>query len=227
MDRCDGDGGVLCEVRGYDGAACGGATGELIATPHGRRADPASPYRRFAALPAERHVPVILELFEAHVALAGAGWIACDLYDGCLIVDFSSGQLTLIDLDTYVRGPFVNTMGRMFGSDRSMAPEEHLRGATIDQRTTVYTLGPPRPPPRHLDDRRPGDVRRRAQSRRSPRPGDVSRSGGPLSRRRRTRRCVCLRDLTKSGSPVAVILRAVMWWVGRRNRRRAACARGT
>jgi len=141
MDRCDGDGGVLCEVRGYDGAACGGATGELIATPHGRRADPASPYRRFAALPAERHVPVILELFEAHVALAGAGWIACDLYDGCLIVDFSSGQLTLIDLDTYVRGPFVNTMGRMFGSDRSMAPEEHLRGATIDQRTTVYTLG--------------------------------------------------------------------------------------
>lgn len=32
-------------------------------------------------------------------------------------------------------------MGRMFGSDRYMAPEEHVMGATIDQRTTVYTLG--------------------------------------------------------------------------------------
>ncbi len=117
------------------------APGELIATPRERRADPDSPYRRFGALPAERHVPVISELFDAHVALAAAGWIACDLYDGCLIVDFSSDRLTLIDLDTYVRGPFVNTMGRMFGSNRYMAPEEHVMGATVDQRTTVYTLG--------------------------------------------------------------------------------------
>ena len=117
------------------------APGELIATPRNQRNDPASPYRRFASLPAERHVPIIRELFDAHVALAAAGWIACDLYDGCLIVDFASDRLTLIDLDTYVRGPFLNTMGRMFGSDRYMAPEEHVMGATIDQRTTVYTLG--------------------------------------------------------------------------------------
>src|SRR5690606_36994748 len=76
-----------------------------------------------------------------HVALAAAGWIACDLYDGCLMVDFSTDRLTLIDLDTYARGPFVNEMGRMFGSDRFMAPEEHVFGAEIDQRTTVFTLG--------------------------------------------------------------------------------------
>ena len=44
------------------------APGELIATPRERRADPGSPYRRFAALPAERHVPIISELFDAHVA---------------------------------------------------------------------------------------------------------------------------------------------------------------
>ncbi len=117
------------------------APGELIGTPREHRSDPASPYLRFAALPAERHVPIISELFEAHVALAAAGWIACDLYDGCLIVDFSTDRLTLIDLDTYARGPFVNEMGRMFGSDRYMAPEEHVLGADIDQRTTVFTLG--------------------------------------------------------------------------------------
>ena len=31
-------------------------------------------------------------------------------------------------------------MGRMFGSDRFLAPEERTLGATIDQRTTVFTL---------------------------------------------------------------------------------------
>lgn len=65
--------------------------------------------------------------------------MACDLYDGCLLVD--GDRLTLIDLDTYHRGPFVNTMGRMFGSTRYMAPEEFDMGATIDLRTTVFTLG--------------------------------------------------------------------------------------
>lgn len=117
------------------------APGELIGTPREQRSDPASAYRRFAALPADRHVPIVQELFEVHVALAAAGWIACDLYDGCLMVDLSTDRLTLIDLDTYARGPFVNEMGRMFGSDRFMAPEEHVFGAEIDQRTTVFTLG--------------------------------------------------------------------------------------
>jgi serine/threonine-protein kinase len=32
-------------------------------------------------------------------------------------------------------------MGRMFGSDRFMAPEEFTLDARIDQRTTVFTLG--------------------------------------------------------------------------------------
>ena len=32
-------------------------------------------------------------------------------------------------------------MGRMFGSDRFMAPEEFERGVRIDERTTVFTLG--------------------------------------------------------------------------------------
>ena len=184
-----GDGPVLVYDR---------APGELIATPRDQRTDPASPYRRFAALPAERHVPIICELFDAHVALAAAGWIACDLYDGCLIVDFSADRLTLIDLDTYARGPFVNTMGRMFGSDRYMAPEEHHHG--LDHRSADHGVHPrpPRPAPRHLHDRRPVEVRRRTRPRRSPRPGDFARSGGPLPRRRRTRQRVRLRDLTSS-----------------------------
>ena len=46
-----------------------------------------------------------------------------------------------MDLDAYRRGPSTNDMGRMFGATRFMAPEELERGAPIDQRTTVFTLG--------------------------------------------------------------------------------------
>lgn len=82
-------------------------------------------------------------LIDLHVALAAAGWVACDLYDGCLIVDFATASLTVIDLDSYHyrRGPSVNDMGRMFGATRFMAPEEFKRGAIIDERTTIFTLG--------------------------------------------------------------------------------------
>jgi len=78
-------------------------------------------------------------LIDLHVSLAGRGWVARDLYDGCLILA-PDDRLTVVDLDTYHRGPLTNTMGRMFGSERFMAPEEFTLGATIDQRTTVFTL---------------------------------------------------------------------------------------
>jgi serine/threonine protein kinase len=116
------------------------APGELIGVERARRADPASTYQRFAHLPSHRMLAVLHVLIDLHVALARCGWVACDLYDGCLIVA-PDDRLTVVDLDTYHRGPFTNTMGRMFGSDRFMAPEELILGATIDQRTTVFTLG--------------------------------------------------------------------------------------
>lgn len=118
-----------------------GATGELIGVPSAERDNPSSTYRRFAHLPA----PVLLALFDTlidlHVALAAAGWVAGDLYDGCLIVDFQAPALRVIDLDSYRRGATTNDMGRMFGSTRFMAPEEFELGAVFDERTTVFTLG--------------------------------------------------------------------------------------
>ena len=80
-------------------------------------------------------------LIDLHVALAAAGWDASDLYDGCLIVDFPTASLTVIDLDTYRRGPSVNDVGLMFGATKFMAPEEFEFGAVIDERTTAFTLG--------------------------------------------------------------------------------------
>jgi serine/threonine-protein kinase len=117
------------------------ATGDLVHVPPDGRDDPDSAYQRFAHLPAEQLLGVFDVLIDLHMALAAAGWIAVDLYDGCLIVDLASGSLAVIDLDTYRRGPSVNDMGRMFGASRFMAPEEFELGAVIDERTTIFTLG--------------------------------------------------------------------------------------
>jgi serine/threonine-protein kinase len=117
------------------------APGELIGAPAALRADPASAYQRFANLPAAAQLSIFDTLIDVHRVLAGQGWVACDLYDGCLIVDFDTLTLHVVDLDTYRRGPSRNDMGRMFGSRRFMAPEEFEFGAPLDQRTTVFTLG--------------------------------------------------------------------------------------
>lgn len=115
--------------------------GELIGTPSARRADPDSPYQRFRVLPVAGILPALDLIFDLHAYLAEKGWIASDFYDGCLLYDFSRQTLRIMDLDTYHQGSFTNTMGRMFGSSRFMAPEEFQLGARIDQRTTVFTMG--------------------------------------------------------------------------------------
>lgn len=115
--------------------------GELLGVPSVRRDDPASSFARFRALPAPAITTALTTIFQLHVELARAGWIAVDFYDGCLMYDFATEELRVIDLDHYSRGPFTNTMGRMFGSTRFMAPEEFQLGARIDERTTVFNLG--------------------------------------------------------------------------------------
>ncbi len=115
--------------------------GELLGAPRARRDDPASAFQRFRRLPAAAIGRCLDAIFDLHAALAAAGWVAVDFYDGCLIYDFAAGRLGVIDLDMYRRGPFRNPRGRWFGSSRFMAPEEHALGALIDERTTVFTLG--------------------------------------------------------------------------------------
>jgi serine/threonine-protein kinase len=115
--------------------------GELLGVPSALREDPASSFQRFRALPAPKITAALTTIYELHAGLARAGWVAVDFYDGCLMYDFASHELRVIDLDMYSRGPFTNTMGRMFGSSRFMAPEEFELGARIDERTTVFNLG--------------------------------------------------------------------------------------
>ena len=97
--------------------------GELIGVPHTRRDDPTSAYQRFRALPVDELLRALDLIYDLHAHLAAAGWIAVDFYDGCLLYDFSRQTLRIMDLDTYHQGPFINEMGRMFGSSQFMAPK--------------------------------------------------------------------------------------------------------
>jgi serine/threonine-protein kinase len=95
---------------------------------------------RFRALQVEAIVVVLDQLYDLHEVLSAAGWVAGDFYDGSLLYDFSTRQLTAMDLDDYRQGAFRNDMGRMFGSTRFMAPEELSLGAPIDDRTTAFVM---------------------------------------------------------------------------------------
>ena len=117
------------------------ADGDLLGAPRAARNDPASAFQCFRALPVGEIVACLDTVYSLHRDLGRAGWVAADFYDGCLIYDFGTQRLTVVDLDMYRPGPFVNTMGRMFGSSRFMAPEEFERGAIIDERTTVFVMG--------------------------------------------------------------------------------------
>jgi serine/threonine-protein kinase len=117
------------------------AEGELLHAPAERRSDPATAFQRFRRLAADEIAAAVAAAIGVHVGLCGRGWVACDFYDGAMMYDFAARRLSMFDLDSYSRGPFVNQMGRLFGSERFMAPEEFVKGALIDERTTVFNLG--------------------------------------------------------------------------------------
>jgi serine/threonine-protein kinase len=115
--------------------------GELVGVPRRERSNPGSAFARFTALPLPTICRSLSTIFRVHAKLAQRGWIASDFYDGCVMYDFVTHDLRLVDLDHYRQGAFTNDMGRMFGSTRFMAPEEHALGSQINELTTVFNMG--------------------------------------------------------------------------------------
>jgi serine/threonine-protein kinase len=109
--------------------------------PRMSRAHPASAIARFRCEPTSVIERVLDDIIDAHLAVVRVGFVAVDFYDGCVIYDFGARRAALCDLDEYRLGPFVVEGDRLPGSRRFMAPEEHRRGARIDERTTVFVLG--------------------------------------------------------------------------------------
>lgn len=115
--------------------------GDLLRAAPDRREHPEEAHHRFRQLPAPELARALDAVIDLHAHLATHGWVAGDFYDGCLMYDFQARQIRFMDLECYRRGSYVNTVGRLPGSTRFMAPEEFQQGASIDHRTTVFNLG--------------------------------------------------------------------------------------
>ena len=96
---------------------------------------------KFMRLPDSTRVDVFRDILDFHIHAAEQGYVAIDFYDGSILYDFSKKETLICDIDLYAKRPYSNTMGRMWGSSRFMAPEEFERGAEIDEITNVYAMG--------------------------------------------------------------------------------------
>lgn len=107
-----------------------------------KHSHPESPFYKFRQLSAEQRQHSLDKIFEFHQHVESKGYVAVDFYDGSILYDFTTDETKICDIDFYRTSPSVNDMGENFwGAARSKAPEEFTRGATIDARTNVFTMG--------------------------------------------------------------------------------------
>ena len=97
--------------------------------------------RRFFTLPVEKREAVMEQVLSFHRHVVSRGYVSVDFYDGSILYDFSQDRAWLCDIDLYEKMPFVNRMGRMWGSTRFMSPEEFTLGAELDEKTMVFLMG--------------------------------------------------------------------------------------
>lgn len=96
---------------------------------------------RFLEMPIESKMKVYEDVLEFHAFVHENGYVAIDFYDGSILYDLDKEQTKICDIDFYEKKPYINTVGRLFGSSRFMSPEEYTMGAKIDEITNVYTMG--------------------------------------------------------------------------------------
>ena len=97
--------------------------------------------KKFMQLPMEKRVKIFEDILVFHVHVSAKGYVAVDFYDGSILYDFGNDKTTVCDIDFYAKAPYINQMGRLWGSSRFMSPEEFTLGAEIDEVTNVYAMG--------------------------------------------------------------------------------------
>lgn len=127
LDTVETEGGFLTVFRWTDGVCMGKQY------PESRK--------QFFTLPMEKREQVFADILDFHLMTAARGYVAVDFYDGSILYDFKQQKTVLCDIDFYQKRPFVNEMGRLWGSSRFMSPEEWEKGAEIDEISNVFLMG--------------------------------------------------------------------------------------
>lgn len=80
-------------------------------TPEQRYGDPVHPQVRFRSMPIPEILGALDMIFDVHALVAEHGFVASDLYDGCIVYDFKCSRTFLCDFDEYRTGLFVPKEG--------------------------------------------------------------------------------------------------------------------
>jgi len=97
--------------------------------------------KKFLQMTLETRCQVFEDILTFHVYAAKQGYVAIDFYDGSIMYDFNNNRTVICDIDFYAKAPYINNMGRLWGSSRFMSPEEFKLGAVIDEITNVHAMG--------------------------------------------------------------------------------------
>jgi len=98
-------------------------------------------HRQFMALPLTIRIKIFEDIMAFHAHVAAKGYVAIDFYAGSIMYSPIGDKTIICDIDFYAKKPYVNQMGRLWGSSSFMSPEEFTKGADIDEITNVYTMG--------------------------------------------------------------------------------------
>ena len=97
--------------------------------------------QKYLQIPYSTRLDVFNDILSFHAHVNDKGYVAIDFYDGSIMYDFENARTVICDIDFYAKSPYINTMGRLWGSSRFMSPEEFQTGALIDEVSNVYVMG--------------------------------------------------------------------------------------
>ena len=101
-----------------------------------------SPKVKFRELPVSKKLKAVDVMFSFLQNVNRKGYVAVDFYDGSILYDFQNDVTTICDIDLFEKAPVVNDKGvDWFGTKRLKAPEEYIKGSSIDEQTNIFTLG--------------------------------------------------------------------------------------
>lgn len=107
-----------------------------------KRTKEITPMMRFKMLPLNKRLNVVYKLFSFFETFINAGYVAVDFYDSSIMYDFENNDVTFCDIDLFRKSPAINDLGKdYFGTKRLKAPEENELNASIDEQTSLFTLG--------------------------------------------------------------------------------------
>ncbi|MDR4984506.1 serine/threonine protein kinase [Bacillus cereus] len=103
--------------------------------------NPNSPFYKFRHLSVRKRIHSLNSIFSFHTFIEKKNYVAIDFYDGSILYNFNTNETKICDIDLYSKKPYINKMGRLWGSSRFMSPEEFQLNAIIDEKTNVYNMG--------------------------------------------------------------------------------------